>query len=316
MASKPIDAGEALDDMTESGSLPAFARTEALGALPAAAFGRDVPGEDTGRSRGAAQRRVALLARALEADVIPRLVLSRHVHAEPADANQSAVPGPTWADVETLAAHVMRGDMAGASAFVDTLRGRDLPVERIYLELFAPVARHLGELWADDRCDFTSVTIGLCCLQQLVLDGGRSFAPRFARHGPERRILLAPVPGEQHSFGLVMVGEFFRRHGWDVCSATGASAGELIATARKQWFSMVGLSLAGESRLGPLATLIRDIRRASRNPHVGLLVGGRIFTEQPELAALVGADATSSDGRQAVLKAETLLTLLSQEAQQ
>lgn len=316
MASKPLIAGEALDDMTESGSLPAFVTTEALQALPAVPhFVHDATGERGTRQRGAEQRRVALLARALEADVIPRLVLSRHIPAEPAYGSDPAVPGPTREDIETLAAHVMRGDLVAAGAFVGTLRARDLPLERVYLELFAPVARHLGDLWADDRCDFTSVTIGLCGLQQLVLDGSHSFGPRLGRHGPERRILLAPVPGEQHSFGLVMVGEFFRRHGWDVCSATGASAGELIAMVRKQWFSMVGLSLAGDSRLEPLATLIRDIRRASRNPHLGLLVGGRVFTEQPELAALVGADATSSDGRQAVLKAETLLTLLSQETQ-
>ena len=31
-----------------------------------------------------------------------------------------------------------------------------------------------------------------------------------------RRILLTAVPGEQHSFGLYMVAEFFRRAGWDV----------------------------------------------------------------------------------------------------
>lgn len=316
MASKPMIAGEALDSMTESGSFPAVAAPEGLQAMSVSpTFGHDAGIELGGRQRNAEQRRVALLARALEADVIPRLVLSRHLAAEPAYRSDPALPGPTREDVETLAGHVMRGDLLSAGHFVGSLRARDLPVERIYLELFAPAARHLGDLWADDQCDFTSVTIGLCGLQQLVLDTSHSFGPRLGRHGPERRILLAPVPGEQHSFGLVMVGEFFRRQGWDVCSATGAAAGELIAMVRKQWFSMIGLSLAGEGRIEALATLIRDIRRASRNPQVGILVGGRVFTEQPELAAMVGADATSSDARQAVLKAETLLTLLAQETQ-
>ena len=82
---------------------------------------------------------------------------------------------------------------------------------------------------------------------------------------------------------------------------------------RQQSFSMVGLSLAGECRLEVLASLIREIRRASRNKQIGIMVGGRAFTEQPDLAALVGADATASDGLQAVLKAETLLSLLVQE---
>jgi methanogenic corrinoid protein MtbC1 len=127
-------------------------------------------------------------------------------------------------------------------------------------------------------------------------------------------VLLAPVPGEQHSFGLAMVGEFFRRQGWTVTSGTGASASELVATVRAQWFSILGVSLADDARLDALAGLIREIRKASRNQQIGILVGGRIFADQPELAVLVGADATASDGQQAVLKAEALLALLVQEA--
>jgi methanogenic corrinoid protein MtbC1 len=76
---------------------------------------------------------------------------------------------------------------------------------------------------------------------------------------------------------------------------------------------MVGFSMACDSRIDKLATLIREIRRASRNPHVGVLVGGKAFLDRPELTALVGADATARDGQQAVLKAETLLALLARE---
>jgi methanogenic corrinoid protein MtbC1 len=314
MTSKPLFAGEAQAAMTDGGSFPAAALGEGLQVgRGISAFLLDGATDRATRHRGPDQRRVALLARALEAEVIPRLVLSRHAFTAPPELNDQAQPGPSQDDIETLTAHVVRGDLAAARAFVGVLRTRNLPLERIYLELFAPTARYLGELWEADRCDFASVTIGLCCLQQLLLDNSQSFGPRHGRRTPDRRVLLAPVPGEQHSFGLVMVGEFFRRQGWDVCSATGAAASELAAMVRKQWFSIVGLSLAGDGRLEALAALIRDIRRTSRNPQIGILVGGRIFTEQPELAAMVGADATSSDGQQAVLKAETLLSLLVRE---
>jgi methanogenic corrinoid protein MtbC1 len=240
-------------------------------------------------------------------------VLARRSAGQPTyrDAGNAA---PTAADIESLTQHVMQGDLAGATAQVSGLRARAMPLERIYLEVLAPVARHLGDLWMSDRCDFTAVTVGLCCLQQLVLENSHAFGPRPGRRDSERRILLAPTPGEQHSFGLLMVGEFFRRQGWDVCSGTGASTRELVATTRKQWFSMVGFSMASDGRIDALAALIRDIRRNSRNPNIGVLVGGQAFAEQPELTALVGADATATDGQQAVLKAETLLALLVQES--
>jgi methanogenic corrinoid protein MtbC1 len=264
--------------------------------------------------RAGERRRLALLAHALETDVIPRLVLARHESAPADDILHAGPAGPTTEDMASLAHIVLRGDLAGAMAYVQDLRARNIPLERIYLSLLAPVARHLGELWAADRSDFASVTIGLCCLQQLVLENSAGFGPRAGRRSDVgRRVLLAPVPGEQHSFGLLIVGEFFRRQGWDVFSATGASARELVAMARKERFSVMGFSLACESRLDILATLIRDVRRATRNPHLGILVGGAAFAERPELAALVGADATATDGQQAVLKAETLLALLARE---
>lgn len=311
MTSKPMVAGAPLAEMSDTGpqtvsaSPGTYAGQAALGDASAAAQGV--------RGRSAQHRRVALLAKALEADVIPRLLLARTTPTEPSHMDRVQAGGPTQDDILALAGIVMQGDFAAAATCVAALRARNMPLERIYLEVLAPVARHLGDLWAADRCDFTSVTIGLCCLQQLVLENSPAFGPRPGRRGPDRRILLAPSPGEQHSFGLLMVGEFFRRQGWDVCSATGAPAREIVAMTRKQWFSVVGFSLACDTRIDALAALIRDIRRATRNPHLGILVGGKAFADRPDLATLVGADATASDGQQAVLKAETLLALLVQE---
>lgn len=313
MPSTPLVAGVPLADMTDSGSQSAASSREGA-ELPAsyASYALDL-GDTAEVGTTAERRRVTLLARALESEVIPRLVLARH-RAAPMARGGADQPGPGADDVEAMVRTVLRGDLVAAGALLAQHRARNLPLERIYLELLAPVARRLGVMWQEDRCDFTAVTIGLCCLQQLVLENSHAFGPRPGRRDTERRILLAPVPGEQHSFGLLMVGEFFRRQGWDVCSGTGATVRELVATTRKQWFSMVGFSLSCETRLDTVAQLIREIRRASRNPHVGVMVGGQPFAERPELAVLVGADATASDGQQAVLKAETLLALLVQEA--
>jgi methanogenic corrinoid protein MtbC1 len=316
MASKPMVVGEPLAVMTDSGTRTVAAFSGGMSVGEDLGFdldGMPAPAVRTSDHCSSEHRRVALLARALESEVIPRLVLARRSAGQPTyrDAGNAA---PTAADIESLTQHVMQGDLAGATAQVSGLRARAMPLERIYLEVLAPVARHLGDLWMSDRCDFTAVTVGLCCLQQLVLENSHAFGPRPGRRDSERRILLAPTPGEQHSFGLLMVGEFFRRQGWDVCSGTGASARELVATTRKQWFSMVGFSMASDGRIDALAALIRDIRRNSRNPNIGVLVGGHAFAEQPELTALVGADATATDGQQAVLKAETLLALLVQES--
>ncbi len=249
------------------------------------------------------------LVRTIEGEIIPRLVL---VGASAAPRALAGVPlrEPSAAHVARFAALLLSEDVHGSQEFVESLRLDGHGLESIYLQLFAPTARRLGELWQDDDCDFTQVTLGLCRLHQLL----REFSPAFqldAAHAERgRRALLVPTLGEQHTFGLAMVREFLRRAGWAVHSEYPSSAGELLGLVRAEWFAVVGFSLARVEAVEQLALDIRAVRRASCNRNLGVIVGGRIFVEHPEFVVRVGADGMAIDGRQAALQAESVLTLL------
>lgn len=260
------------------------------------------------------RNRVAVLARTLENDIIPRLLMAHRQLAQPAYIDHGPGAAPVPDDVSTITSLAMQADLPGALSYLEGLRGRGLPLERVYLEILAPVARRLGVMWEEDSCDFTAVTIGLSCLHQIVREYSPAFASRTPRVEPDRRILLATTPGEQHSFGLLVVEQFFRSAGWDVWSGAGVERAEILEAAHRIWFGVAGFSIACEDQLGNLALLIRDVRRASRNAGIGVLVGGPLFIENPDLVAMVGADATATDGRQATLQAETMLALLGSSA--
>lgn len=259
-----------------------------------------------------AARGLDRLVRTIEVEIIPRLVLARW--AAPPAPPLAVVDGrvPAAAQVAEFTDRVLRPDGDSANAFIATLRARGASVEDLYLELLAPAARRLGDMWTEDLCDFTTVTVAVCRLQQVLRELGPAFRGEVEHGEHGRRALLAPVPGEQHSFGLFMVAEFFRRAGWDVWSGPARSTVDLTRLVRGEWFAVVGFSLSCETRVDALAATIRAVRRASRNRAVGILVGGPVFLDHPELVALVGADATATDGRQATLQARNLLALLPQ----
>lgn len=257
----------------------------------------------------AASRRIALLARTIEHDVIPRIVLAHRTVQLPAYVDR--VPGvePTPEDVVTLTALTLRADLQDVEAFVHGLEANGVPLDQIYVDLLAPVARRLGEMWDADECDFATVTMGLAVLQQVVLNSGRRFsqAPQLRRDG--RRAMLLPAPGEEHTFGLVIVAEFFRRAGWEVWSGNGVSLQEVIAKVRSEPFAIAAFSLASEDHLAALTNLIQRVRRASLNRRIGILVGGAVFIQRPGLVWGVGADATAADSEEATLQAEALLAI-------
>lgn len=256
----------------------------------------------------AAEERMRWLARTIEAEIIPRLMLAHCANRRSPDAIAKGVPPPGSSEVDVFAQLAIKESPSASAEYVEDLRARGVALDVIYMELLAPAARRLGELWEADLCDFSQVTLGLWRIQQVMYDLSPVFHRAQGENKSAHRALLAPAPQSQHTFGLLMVSEFFRRAGWDVWARTSVTEAELIATASKEWFDLCGLSLSTESQVDVLTSVILKVRAASRNRSLVIMVGGPIVVARPELVGLVGADGTSFDAASAVSEAQRLVT--------
>ena len=270
----------------------------------------EVAFDDTPKVNGHSEAHLARLLKTIEGEVIPRLVLAHRTEApaEPAPSTRSDAIGAE--QVAEFTEIVLAQDVDVASIYIGEIGKRGGGVDEIFLDLLAPTARRLGEFWKQDRCSFMDVTIGLGRLQQLMRELSRTFRIDGGSLEQGRRVLLVPTSGEQHNFGLLMVGEFLRRAGWDVTNEPAMSSHEVAAVVRSEWFTVVGFSLSREQSLEVLGAEIVEIREASRNDAIRVMVGGRVFVEHPEYFVTVGADAMALDGRQAVKEAEKLHAVL------
>jgi methanogenic corrinoid protein MtbC1 len=251
-----------------------------------------------------AKERLARLARAIETDVIPRLVQAHRPTGEPAAGPASTL---TEADVQEFVQRILSSDEADLNAALDTHRERGVLVETLYIDLFAPAARQFGLWWEEDICDFSTVTVALGRLQRLLRELSPSFGAEVEHPAHGRRALFVQPRDEQHSFGLSMVAEFFRRDGWDVLGGVGGAVTDPASKVRDEWVDVIGFSVGTDTRIPWLTESIRSARLAARNPGLMVLVGGPPFTLNPELAAQCGADGTARDGREAPKLAERLL---------
>jgi methanogenic corrinoid protein MtbC1 len=245
------------------------------------------------------------VVRSIKTQIVPRIVLALRRAPAPQIAETAEQRLPTA--VEQFASLTLGNDDGAAFAYVDEVLARGGTVESVFLDLLAPAARQLGTLWESDAADFANVTLAVGRLQLIMRRLGDRFADETNAIHAGESVLLTIVPGEQHSFGLSMVAEFFRRAGWNLCTGPFSSHQELTSLVQSHWFDIVGFSVSSDRRLDELKKDIHDIRRHSRNRQVGIILGGPMVIAQPDLVASMGADMMSADATTAPQQAHGLI---------
>lgn len=245
---------------------------------------------------------------ALRTHVIPRIVLA--LRSLPAVVAPDATTTATHGSIESFANLAIALDDEAASAHVERLLASGSSVESVMLELLAPTARHLGALWEADAEDFVTVTLGVSRLHRIMRQLGDAFMSEGQPATDSGSMLITIIPGEQHSFGLSMVAEFFRRDGWNLCTGPFSSHQELISLVQNHWFDVVGFSVSSDRRLDELRQDITAIRRDARNRRIGIMLGGPIVMLNPGLVQSLGADMMSADAAAAPQQAHELIQRL------
>jgi len=245
------------------------------------------------------------LVNTIEAEIIPRLMAAHRDGSGRAPSGSAVI---TDEDIAGFAEISLHGDAAACLAFIEGVRGRGTSLENVYLSLIAPAARRLGTMWIEDTCDFTEVTVGLWRMQQAMYDLSPEFhtdceTPALG----QRRIMLCTIPGSQHTLGILMVAEFFRRSGWCVGGEPAATREDLVRNASQQWFDVIGISIGSEPQLAFVKEIVSALRDASQNKSVRIMLGGPVSISADAVRSY-GADAVAGDAQQAIQIAEQLAT--------
>ncbi|WP_310568537.1 cobalamin B12-binding domain-containing protein [Gemmatimonas sp.] len=254
-----------------------------------------------------APRRSERLERTIENELVPRLLASHRAGPVPPALSMAMARELSERDVDGFVAAVRSLDDSRAVQFLRDILAEGATVEAVYLDLLAPSARRLGQMWDNDECDFVEVTVSLGRMQRMLRDLSQVFLADATRSEPVGSVLLTCIPGEQHTLGIIMVGEFLLRDGWRVLVGAPWSESDLLTMVGTEWFDVIGFSVGSESRLPLLKRDIRRLKSASRNPHLQCMVGGQVFSDDPTLADQVGANAIAGDAREAPQIARRLL---------
>ncbi len=225
-----------------------------------------------------------------------------HRMSETRKATPKTAGWPDSAAVSALADALMADSDTAAAALVDQARISGADVEAVYHSYIAEAVRLLGERWERDDASISQVVIGSGRVY-LILRGLRSiYASARMKFAGEPMAAFALVPGEQHSLGVVMAADHFRRHGWAIDLKVGMDHDAMVEAITAGHYPIVGLSANRMEAVLPLTRLIVALR--VRNPGIWIMIAGLACKDHPDLGDLVDADAMIFD----LDEAERLMT--------
>jgi MerR family transcriptional regulator, light-induced transcriptional regulator len=253
------------------------------------------------------------LATLVEAQIIPRLLAAARPPAPARSRARSSEIAPH--DVAEFTELIIADNRLAIATSIDLWRAKGVSVETLYLDLLAASARQLGLLWGEDECNFCEVSLGVWRLQEVIYELRPAFFAERAPTAPTGyRVLLAPLALEQHTMGVMLMAEFFRRAGWDVSSELPTDNRVLMDAVASEHIDLVGISVADLDVFAVLSKTIAELRRVSKNPRITVMVGGWAFQDDPAKAIALGADFSVPDVRDAVVRGESYVARAWQNA--
>lgn len=246
-----------------------------------------------------------LLASIISREVVPTL-LRRVQDSKKNNVFAGLTPEFDECRVDDFCALLSYGDRVQVFRQFDMYLAEGYTVKNLFLDLVIKSARRLGTMWEVDDCSFADVTIGMNVLHDLL----RVYTPRLS-HELEKidfkgKLLLFPIPGDDHIFGMMMLESFMLASGLDVRAYVNHTAGEMLDACEHEDISFVAISLAVQRDVEKCRNIISDIRSRSLNRDVRIVIGGRPVDLDGTLVEKVGANAQASSVIEALEVVERL----------
>ena len=248
---------------------------------------------------------------ALQEEINPRLLMAhRHKagNVKTTDIEDACkIAAISARNVEELSQMLINGELSVSKSYLRMLIEEGVSVEQIYLDLLQPTARKLGVCWENDSLDFATITLAVWHINQLMYYLSPEFLQNTVAQGESKgRILLFPSLGSQHTLGLFMLAEFFRKSGWEVCADPALGEQDIFSILGEKDFQVVGISIGSHDQKKFTKKLISDIRRLYGSA-LKIIIGGPLAFCENNLFREVKADGQAADAREAILLANSIV---------
>ncbi|AWW49239.1 B12-binding domain-containing protein [Polynucleobacter paneuropaeus] len=249
------------------------------------------------------------LNKTIESEIIPRLLMGHKLFsADDQNGEEASEIEVKQTEIVDFCQTLLDGPVEDCFSYIERMQRSGHSLISLYVNLIPASTRRLQELWENDENSFTEVTLALGRAQNLIHQLSPIFVNQSNFSEFQGNALLVNVPGSQHTLGILMLGEFFKLAGWNTTVEIEISSDELKDRIRLQACDLVAISVSTEAQWDTMESLLKEIKRVSKNKGVLTMVGGPLFDFKPELVSSCSADVCALTAEEAIKRVSDLLS--------
>ncbi len=169
-------------------------------------------------------------------------------------------------------------------------------------EVIRPTMYKIGNLWEEGEISTAEEHLASSIVSRII---SSLYSKFISLEHDKGKAVISAIANEYHEIGSRIVADSLEMAGWDV-EHLGADTptADLIDFINKESPFLIGLSAALPFNVDNLIKTIKIIKSRNDLKDIKILVGGKIFNDNPELWKKTGADDWAKNGKEAAEIAE------------
>ena len=200
---------------------------------------------------------------------------------------------------ETYFIALMAGEEEQAAALINTLVAQRMPMETIYLEIFAESINRIGELYRQGVTDEAHEHMASAITERIMARVAQFYMP-VAR--VSCRAVLGCVAGNWHMLGLRMLADGLKTLGWEtIFLGANVPTHSFVAMVEAMKPDLVVISCAMNEHAAAARELLHglaELRLRNKEISFQIAAGGYYYLEHNEEISRLPVDFTANDMHQ------------------
>jgi methanogenic corrinoid protein MtbC1 len=168
---------------------------------------------------------------------------------------------------------LLAGDRQGCRRLISALLNQQVPIKRLYLELFQRALYQVGDLWAQGAVSVAKEHLATAITESML---NHVYPTLFKQPRCGRTAVVACVANEYHQLGAKMVADIIETHGWDgYFLGANTPLEDLLTLLEEKQPDLLCLSISIHANLPVLVAAVERIRQ--RFQVLPIMVGGQAF---------------------------------------